>query len=447
MRRFIPTAAWCATTLGAGLYLSLAIGSSDRTVFLPGQTSDGHYQIELACDSCHTPFGGVRNEACYECHGEELAAAQDSHPRKKFTDPRNAGRVARLDARSCVTCHTEHRPEITGPMGVTLPGDYCFHCHEGIAEERPTHAGLEFESCSSAGCHNFHDNRALYEDFLVEHGRTEVHTTAAALLARSTLVAWDARGRGPLGEPDVPAGLSADPGLTADWAGSVHAASGVGCADCHSVQASGWSLNPSTASCSECHQLEAAGFAAGRHGMRPAARLERMSPSEARLPMRPAAHSLTLACGSCHDPHSVDVRRAAVDACLACHADYHSEAYQSSPHFRLWQSEMSGDGKPGSGVSCASCHLPREARRVSGRERVVVQHNQNANLRPNEKMIREVCMTCHSLAFAIDSLADRNLVRRNFAGQPERHIPSIDMALSRRGSPGDRRAMQTKETK
>ena len=85
-------------------------------------------------------------------------------------DPRNAERVAILDGRYCVTCHAEHRPERTGTMGLSLPGDYCYHCHEDVASERPTHVGLAFDSCASSGCHNFHDNRALYEDFLVQHG-------------------------------------------------------------------------------------------------------------------------------------------------------------------------------------------------------------------------------------------------------------------------------------
>ena len=62
---------------------------------------------------------------------------------------------------------------------------------------------------------------------------------------------------------------------------------------------------------------------------------------------------------------------------------------------------------------------------------MVVQHNQNANLRPNEKMIRQVCLTCHSLALSIDALADSELIRRNFCGRPSRHVRSIDMALSR----------------
>ena len=68
---------------------------------------------------------------------------------------------------------------------------------------------------------------------------------------------------------------------------------------------------------------------------------------------------------------------------------------------------------------------------------VTTNHNQNDTLRPNEKMIRPVCMECHSLEFAIDALADPNLVERNFAGTPDRHIESIDWAVSRVDQPDE----------
>ena len=68
-------------------------------------------------------------------------------------------------------------------------------------------------------------------------------------------------------------------------------------------------------------------------------------------------------------------------------------------------------------------------------DRVRVQHNQNWNLRPNEKMIRDVCLNCHGLGFSIDSLADRNLIELNFRGRPSRHIESIEMAAKKAAGP------------
>jgi hypothetical protein len=156
-----------------------------------------------------------------------------------------------------------------------------------------------------------------------------------------------------------------------------------------------------------------------------------MSPGQARRPMRGDAHDRGLGCTSCHGAHDFDPRRAAVDGCLGCHDDTHSRAYRESPHHALWQAEVAQHAPAGSGVSCASCHLPREIHRDAGRERVTVQHNQNRNLRPNEKMIRGVCLHCHGLAFAIDALADPALIARNFRGRPSRHIESLDMAAQR----------------
>lgn len=63
---------------------------------------------------------------------------------------------------------------------------------------------------------------------------------------------------------------------------------------------------------------------------------------------------------------------------------------------------------------------------------VATQHNQNKNLRPNEKMLRSVCLHCHSLEFSIDALADKNLIANNFTGTPGVHIRSIDMAKKRK---------------
>jgi hypothetical protein len=94
-------------------------------------------------------------------------------------------------------------------------------------------------------------------------------------------------------------------------------------------------------------------------------------------------------------------------------------AWRSSPHGQL--------------VTCARCHMPRVRQRDSTFDVTwaAVEHNQNDTLRPNEKMIRPVCLSCHGLAFAIDALADPALIRTNFSGSPRRHVPSLDMAEAR----------------
>jgi hypothetical protein len=392
-------------TAAATIYLGSVLVSGTpqpaRRLFLPGATTSGHHQIELTCEGCHTPFGGVAESACLSCHGEALAAVDDSHPASKFTDPRNAELVTRLDARSCLTCHREHAPAMTRAMGVTRPDDYCITCHQEVGADRPTHAGLGFDTCAMAGCHNYHDNSALYEDFLVKHAGDP------ALLPR----------------PTVP-----------PRAGDVtHEQAAVGCRGCHGAErgAAGWIERPAPSVCTDCHAPETAGFRSGKHGMRAAAGLPPMRPRDARQPMRADAADREVSCVSCHPAHDVDTPRAAVDACLGCHSDRHSMAFERSPHARLWTLERTGAAAAGSGVSCATCHLPRVVVREQGQDVIRVEHNQNHNLQPNERMARTTCLQCHGLQFSLDALADRALIDTNFSGRPARHVDSLDMAMRR----------------
>jgi hypothetical protein len=417
------------------LFYSLYIDkSSARQVFLPGETTHGHYQIEMACSACHTPSLGVQQDACLKCHAEELKRANDTHPPSKFNDPTNAERLAVLDARSCVTCHREHVPARTHPMGLSLPTDYCFHCHRDIEQKRPSHAGLAFTSCASAGCHNYHDNTALYENFLAKHfGQPSVHDPAVVPLRSADAAPKDEASspKEALTEKDHDAfpHVQAAKAIVSGWAETAHARVGVNCTGCHAKSDAGasaaWSDSISHQICGTCHGNEVQGFLGGKHGMRLALGLSPMSPQTARLPMKPQAAHQELNCVSCHQAHRFDTRHAAVTACLSCHNDRHSLAYERSTHARLWQDETSGKSPPGSGVSCATCHLPRE---VHDGGRVRVQHNQNDNLRPNEKMVRSVCMHCHGLEFSLDALADRALIDRCFDGQPSLHIDSARMA-------------------
>ncbi len=384
-------ALWLCLTLATGVALAQRMTSEtkSRELFLPGKTTHGHYQIELECGACHKEtFTSVDDfqVACVECHGEELERVEDSHPEAKFTDPRNAERVEQLDARYCVTCHSEHQPARTGTMGLSLPEDYCYHCHEDVAEERSTHIGLPFDSCASAGCHNFHDNKALYEDYLVRHGR-ETALISPALRPLDQSVACPAPERRGL-----------DDGVD--------------------VQR-----------CKSCHEAETTSFMGGRHGMRLAHGLSPMTPDMARLPMKEEASHRELTCAACHQAdEGASPLLTEVEVCEGCHDDEHTQAYRRSKHFEVLENELAGKVAKGSGATCATCHMPRLRSDDGG---FFVNHNQNDNLRPNEKMIRTACGQCHGLPLSIDSLADEDLIATNFTGQPSKHIESVDFALSR----------------
>ena len=466
---------WLSSVAAVGVAAGWMTVGGERGLLLTGPLTDAHHQIGMACETCHAApvFSPAEdatqalNEACRDCHQAELRAADDSHSFREFRNPRMAVYRERIDARLCTSCHVEHSPEITRKGAVTVAADFCVACHsegeQNVRAARPSHAGLEFDSCG--GCHNYHDNRALYADFLVEHAGQPwlADTPVHALSARQRSPAPAAAAPAPT-DSAAPASALADAAIVSDWAKSGHALAEVNCAGCHAPSPrrsarpgearEDWTDSPPLSVCRDCHRMQARTFAAGRHGMRqhpgvspprepasgsdgglPAQALARwfsdqpyplrMTAGEARIPMRPEAFPGYLDCGTCHDPHTADTRHAAVEACASCHNDAHTLAYFDSPHHALWQAELSGAAAPGAGVSCATCHMPGSERRGT----IVVSHNQNDNLRPNEKMIRTVCLDCHGLGFSLDALADPALVARNFTGRPAAHVESIEWAV------------------
>ncbi len=439
MKKALPWILWILTSLMIAYYLASTLQSDDKTLFLPGQTSVGHYQIELKCDACHgESFSDekVMQKNCTSCHAEELKAIKDSHPKTKFTDPRNADRVKVLDARYCVTCHSEHKPEITHEMGVTMPEGFCIKCHEEVAEDRPSHEGMGFETCASAGCHNYHDNRALYEDFLVKHAGETVIKSPAKMPEVNAHDAYFKRhkDKAPLtvADSDAPKDLAVDSRVTHDWAASSHAQAAVNCSGCHKDKIKQqWIEKPGPDQCKSCHQLQVKGFVEGKHGMRLKSGLSPMQPGMSDMPFNPMRSDHQIGCVSCHRDHEFNTQKAGVEACSSCHIDEHSKNYKKSPHYKVWLRAKKGEIDKSEGVSCATCHMPVVEQTAGYVTSIATMHNQNMNLRPNEKMIRSACLNCHSLEFAIDALADKQLIRQNFTGKPAVHIESIDMAVKR----------------
>jgi predicted CXXCH cytochrome family protein len=416
------TRTWLHRLLAAALFaapvalLGIPFGGRSQTAYLPGPTSNGHHQIEEKCAACHVRFDGATEEGCLRCHGQALRDAEDSHAPGKFDDPGKAAQLAVVDARSCIPCHREHRPEARERGSLTMAATLCAGCHAQVGSERPSHRSFGPESCASAGCHNYHDNRALYRDFLVRH------RDDPALLAEPRVPVKSAAGDPSAGPPpDAPELIADEPGYAqavVDWNASAHARGKINCTGCHQQKAGPaeprWQNAVSDSTCAGCHEDQRSGWLAGKHGMRVASGLTAMVPARARLAMRSDAPAGELGCTSCHGAHRFDRRWAAVASCLRCHDDAHSRAYQGSAHELAWQRELTGEAPAGSGVSCATCHLPRR-RKGDG---IAVEHDQNANLRPGDRMLRGVCLSCHGAGFALAALADPALVRTNFTGPP-----------------------------
>ncbi len=439
MKKYLPWIIWTVTTLLIIFYLAQQLESEEKQLFLPGQTSSGHYQIEQQCNACHgESFSDMKTmqKNCVACHGKELKAVKDSHPKRKFTDPRNANRIEVLDARYCVSCHVEHKPEITHEMGVTQAKGLCIKCHQDVAEDRPSHQGMAFETCASAGCHNYHDNRALYEDFLLKHASEPDHKANSRMPKNHAHQYYFKNNPGikalTTADIDAPLRVNIDNRISHDWSISSHAEAGVNCSGCHNDDRTApWIDKPELEQCLSCHKPQSQGFLEGKHGMRLKAGLEAMQTNMARLAMNPNKTDKALGCISCHGDHEFNAKKAAVEACIGCHMDEHSSNYKQSPHYQSWLKTLSGQLDSNQGVSCATCHMPTMEQTAAYQISHATQHNQNFNLRPNEKMIRSVCMNCHGLKFSIDALADKVLIKSNFNAQPTIHIKSIDMATAR----------------
>ena len=416
--------AWWGVTLGLAVWLGYRYAFGDHRVFLPGTTTDGHHQIEMACDACHAPDGGIDEQGCLDCHQTYLADVKDSHPKKKFRDVRKAHLLEKIDAMQCITCHSEHAHKRTHEMGVSIQGDFCIHCHQDITTERETHQGLDHLGCATAGCHNYHDNTALYYEFLDRHQNQPAFADKAdAKVPLRQLTAHPPAAAAT--KPDGPAASSQD--IINDWLASRHAMAGVNCSSCHEQADGTWQDTVSYTTCASCHDNEADGWLAGKHGMRQAQGLTPMTPAMARLPMHAGAAHKQLDCSSCHGGHKFDTQFAAVDACMQCHDDAHSRNYAQSQHAATWRDELLGKAPAGSGVSCATCHMPRVEHTVDGGKTVVrVEHNQNRYFQPNEGMLRTSCLHCHGMSFALDALGDPSVIESNFQHGSEKHIPSLE---------------------
>lgn len=153
--------------IGSMLILVLWLGSAfaldSQSIFLPGETSDGHVLFETSCKSCHEGFKPVSNDTCNRCHEAEMA--KDIHGARKFRDPRWAELRENIDVLTCTACHREH--EHMFGRGVNLQPDLCMACHQGVIEgELVSHNGFEADGCWTAGCHNFHDHRSISTGFI-----------------------------------------------------------------------------------------------------------------------------------------------------------------------------------------------------------------------------------------------------------------------------------------
>ncbi len=208
------------------------------------------------------------------------------------------------------------------------------------------------------------------------------------------------------------------------WQGSAHALAEVNCSSCHQDEATKKVVaKPPVESCRSCHENSVDTFLLGKHGIRTLEGISPLTPAMAHIPMKKGVEKLEMNCNTCHDVHSVNTAVAATDSCLTCHNDQHSLNYKESPHAKL-VSNLNELPRPNEGaVTCATCHLPR----TKVGKTVMVNHNNTYNLLPRDRMVKDVCLNCHGLEHAYNSIFDDELVETNFAQMPTQKMESFDL--------------------
>ena len=208
------------------------------------------------------------------------------------------------------------------------------------------------------------------------------------------------------------------------WQTSAHALAEVNCSSCHqNEETKAFVAKPTEESCRSCHENSVDTFLLGKHGIRTMEGLSPLTPAMAHLPMKNDSLDKQMNCNTCHNVHTVDTYQASVDSCLTCHNDNHSLNYKNSPHARIFR-EIGTLPRPNQdSVTCATCHLPRH---VVGEE-VLVNHNNTYTLKPGDRMVQEVCMNCHGVEHAYNSIFDDELVEANFARPPTQTMQTFQL--------------------
>ena len=216
--------------------------------------------------------------------------------------------------------------------------------------------------------------------------------------------------------------------ITDLWQTSAHALNDVNCASCHqNDETKEFVAVPNHEACQSCHEQAVNTFLLSKHGIRLLEGKDPLTPAMARLPMQHDAMQKQMNCNACHNVHSANTVEASVDACLTCHNDNHSLNYQNSRHAELFAASKELPRPSPGAVSCSTCHLPRVTH-VQGENAVVkVNHNNTYNLKPQDRMVGDVCMNCHGLEYGYNSIFDPELVEANFDRPPTLEMQTFDL--------------------
>lgn len=227
-------------------------GIHGDTAWSSGQLSLAHKALNNDCQACHVqPFVAVRDNVCLTCHQQDAHQHVPDASRllRARGEPAGFAGFQRAVATAfnrpagrCVDCHTEH--EGAGAMPVTRQ-QFCTDCHDGLKGRLPDTkiadaadfgtAHPQFRPAIIAG---FEGGKALIRRTPWRAGLKEedgLKFTHAQHLSKTNGIAQMVRRR---------------PGQFA-------ATDGLGCQDCHKVEADGARFRPveMEQACQSCHSL------------------------------------------------------------------------------------------------------------------------------------------------------------------------------------------------
>jgi hypothetical protein len=166
--------------IGVSTFFILTLEANEEYISI-GPMNLGHQ--EVSCIACHADAKGnlleqvqsnishatgarkngvdfgtqdVTVNNCLECHDRP----NDRHPNHRFSEPRFKDAIKKIDATTCITCHSEHHGERVTVASI----DYCMNCHQDLKVENDPldidHKTLiekeEWSTCIQ--CHDFHGN-------------------------------------------------------------------------------------------------------------------------------------------------------------------------------------------------------------------------------------------------------------------------------------------------
>jgi|GEM_PF-1334990 len=230
--------------------------------------------------------------------------------------------------------------------------------------------------------------------------------------------------------------------INQQWQSSAHALGDVNCSSCHiEAETKQFITQPRAESCRSCHEEQVETFLLGKHGIRTLEGLSPLTPKMADLPMKESAKNKQMNCNTCHNVHTVNTYVAAVDSCLSCHNDTHSLNYKNSKHAQLFAQEGNLPRPSSESVTCSTCHLPRQPHNST----VLVNHNNTYTLLPRDRMVKEVCINCHGVEYAYESIFDDALVENNFAAAPTQEMETFEMVRALEKQRSGSKKTQTKQ--